>query len=253
MATPWVRSSFEPGGVTNVFQLFCFAPAALADVPLSAERFGLPSPQAMDGVEVRELPRELDAAWFDGFRSGALRNVARECLQGDLSGLDAATRVVAVLISRADTADLTHVQAGWAAAQWLVARGATVVLDAQAQRFWKGDDVASWPPGRPFALSTDVNVVVEGEPTASTATLHTRGLQKFGRPDLVVFDVPGARWDPVAALLRAAAARLADGAVFKAGQTLVLGDQRVRCEPYRPGARQDLHLNNDGLELTAGS
>ena len=249
---PWTRSHFRSGGGANVFQLFCFA-QSLTDLPFSAPRFGLPSPGAMQGVEVRELPRALDPAWFDGFRSGALRTVARECLQGDLSGLDAATTMVAVLINRPDAADLVHLQAGWASAQWLVARGASVVLDAQSQRFWRGDDVADWPAERPFALTTDVNVVVEGEPTAPTATLHTRGLQKFGRPDLVVFDVPGPRWDAVGGLLRGLAARLAMGDVFAPGDTVELGDQRVRCDRYAPGPRGNLHLNNDGLVLSPGS
>lgn len=247
----WQRSAFQPGGAPNVFQLFCFSTGPLADVPMSAARFGLPSPEAMQFVEVRELTREMDSAWFDGFRSGSLRAIATTALQGDVSALDAATQLTAVLINRPDSADLAHVQAGWAVAQWLIARGVTVVLDAQTNRFWKGEDVADWPPVRPFALSNDVNVVVEGEPTAPTATIHTRGMQKFGRPDLVVRDAPAPKWDEVAALVRALAAQLVDGTVLKTGDVVRLGENAVKVSVFKPTAETELHLNNHALLLTA--
>jgi hypothetical protein len=40
----------------------------------------------MKFIEVRELPRELDTAWFDGFRSGSLRALAAQALGGDQIG-----------------------------------------------------------------------------------------------------------------------------------------------------------------------
>ncbi|MFT3711512.1 MAG: hypothetical protein QM817_28080 [Archangium sp.] len=251
-AIAWQRSAFQPGGFTNQFTLFCFSQALKSDVPMSASRFGLPSPDAMKLVEVRELPREVDAQWFDAFRGGSLRNIASHWLGGDLSALDLATQLTALLISREDTAELTHVQAAWAATKWLVERGATVVLDAQCNRFWKAADVADWPVVRPFSLSIDVNVVVEAEPTAAKAVIHTRGMQKFGRPDLVVFDVPAARWDPVGALIRSIASQLVDGVVLRAGDLVNINDEKVKLSAYAPTPQTELHLNNVGLVLSAG-
>ena len=218
---------------------------------MSAARFGLPSPDAMKLVEVRELTREMDSAWFDGFRSGSLRAIATQAL-GDVSALDAATQLTAVLISRDDAADLVHLQAGWAVTQWLVARGVTVVLDAQTNRFWKGAEVAEWPANRPFALSTDVNVVVEAEPTSPTATIHTRGLQKFGRADLVVRDVPGERWDAVAGLVRALAHQLADGVVLRAGDRVNIDGRSLTLSAFKPTPETDLHLNNEAFLISLG-
>jgi hypothetical protein len=253
MSTPiatWQRSHFQPGGAPNAFQLFCFSAGPLkAEVPLSATRFGLPSPEVMKLVEVRELTREMDSAWFDGFRSGSLRAIATQAL-GDVSTLDAATQLTAVLISRDDGADLAHLQAGWAVAQWLVARGVSVLLDAQTNRFWKGAEVAEWPANRPFALSTDVNIVVEAEPTSPTATIHTRGLQKVGRPDLVVRDVPAEQWDAVAGLVRALALQLADGVVLRAGDRVNIDGKSLTLSKFKPTPETDLHLNNDAFLIT---
>ncbi len=213
---------------------------------MSAARFGLPNAEAMKLVEVRELTRELDSAWFDGFRSGSLRALATQAL-GDVSALDAATQLTAVLVDREDSANLAHLQAAWATVQWLVARGVSVVLDAQTNRFWKAADVAEWPANRPFSLSIDVNVVVEAEPTSPIAHIHTRGLQKFGRPDLVVRDVPGERWDAVAGLVRALAGQLANGVVLRAGDQVNIDGKSLRLSVYKPTPELDLHLNNDGL------
>ncbi len=253
MTTPvstWPRTGFQPGGGRNVFQLFCFSTGPLkGDVPLSASRFGLPAPEAMKLVEVRELTRDMDSTWFDGFRAGSLRGVATQAL-GDVSALDSATQLTAVLVDREDTADLSHLQAAWATAQWLVARGVSVVLDAQTNRFWKGADVAEWPASRPFSLSIDVNVVVEAEPTSPIANVHTRGLQKFGRPDLVTRDVPGEQWDAVAGLVRALAGQLANGVVLRAGDRVNLDGKSLTLAAYKPAPESDLHLNNEGLLIT---
>lgn len=250
MSTPiptWPRTAFQPGGSLNAFQLFCFSSGPLrTDVPMSAARFGLPSPEVMKLVEVRELTRELDTAWFDGFRSGSLRAIATQAL-GDMSALDSATQLTAVLISREDAPDLAHLQAGWAVTQWLVARGVSVVLDAQTNRFWKGADVAEWPAARPFALSTDVNIVVEAEPTSPTATIHTRGMQKFGRPDLVVLTVPGALWDAMAGLVRALALQLADGVVLRAGDRVNIDGKSLTLSTFKPTPETELHLNNEAF------
>ena len=216
---------------------------------MSAARFGLPSAEAMALMEVRELTREMDSAWFDGFRAGSLRAVATQAL-GDVSALDAATQLTAVMVDREDAANLMHLQAAWATAQWVVARGASVVLDAQTNRFWRGADVADWPASRPFSLSIDVNVVVEAGQTSPIANIHTRGLQKFGRQDLVVRDVPGAQWDSVAGLVRALAGQLANGVVLRPADRVNIDGKSLTLSAYKPTPELDLHLNNDGLLLT---
>ncbi len=227
----------QPGGRPNAFHLFCFAPRfAPPGAPLS--------PEGAQHCEVRHLPRAADPRWFDGFRSGSLRALARSAL-ADLSALDAAAEVVVVIAQRPDAADLTHLQAAWAFAQDAVGRGATVVLDAQSNRFWCGAEVADWPANRPFALSSEVNIVVEAEERSGAASaVHTRGLAKFGRPDLVAFDVPSGEWDATAALLRVAAMRLALGAVLRPGDSMPIDGGSVHFSQYET---DPLHLNNEAL------
>jgi len=86
-----------------------------------------------------------------------------------------------------DQPDLTPLQTVWGLARWLCARGAAVVLDVHAFRFrtrsqlealtFDGSDV-----------ERDVKLVFEKSPTREGLhLLHTRGLCKFARPELLSF------------------------------------------------------------------
>lgn len=245
---PWGRPLYTATAARRRLELFCFS-AQLVELPLVAERFGLPGDEAMRGFEVRDLDRSLDPQWFDGFRSGALRAVASAQLGEAMAQFDEATQLTAVLFDGPDAPSLSHLQAGWGVAQWLCARGATVVLDPAAQRFWLRDAVLAWAPARSFNLSSELSVLVEETPLPDgTFLVHTRGLGKFARPDLLLAGVSRAEWDKAGGVLRAIAAQLAAGAVVHAGQQWTGGAVPVRFTTYTPGTNlPQLHLNNEAL------
>jgi hypothetical protein len=228
--------------------LFCFS-GALRDAPMSALKYGAPSQRALEGLAVQEVPRDADAGWFDGFRQGALRSVAATQLGPALKDLDAATTLHVVQVERADPTDLTHLQAAWAVVAWLVDRGATVVLDAHAQRYWTAAGLRDWPASRPFALSAEVSVLVEDTPQPDgTFVVHTRGMKKLARPDLVAVGVPKAGWDRAGALLRTLALAMAGGVALRPGEATTEATTPVRLSAYAPpGNAPQLHLNNAAL------
>lgn len=165
--------------------LVCFGVSFSNDVPLSANRFGIPDKRSAAAYDVREHDRAANAAWFDGWRSGALRMVAESDLGTSLADLDAAEHCFTLEGVFVEPTDLGYLQAAWGLARWLVARGATVVLDAHAGRFVSG---ASLPPSEAeLDVRREVNLIFETEPhqAAGGHILHTRGLRKFGRPDIV--------------------------------------------------------------------
>ena len=93
-------------------------------------------------------------------------------------------------------------------------------------------------------------MVAENEPTPRFGhALHTRGMIKFARPDLVT-GVPPERVSEVAAMINSVAGRLADGAVLEPGQVLNRGGRAMRVLAYQPGRNApELELNNDALLL----
>lgn len=245
----WPRPRHTRTDAVARVDLFCFSAGPLAGLPMSALKYGLPGEKAMEGLEVHDVPRSADPAWFDAFRGGALRNVAASQLGPALKDLDAATALHVLQLEKTDPADLTHLQAAWAVTKWLVDRGVTVVLDAHAQRFWKAEELRDWPAVRPFALSAEVSVLVEDTPQPDgTYVVHTRGMKKLARPDLVALRVPKEKWDQAGALLRTLALAMAGGVVLRAGETTKEAKTEVRLSAYAPpGNAPQLNLNNDGL------
>jgi len=203
--------------------LVAFGRGPLAeDVPLSLAGFGLPSAEHAGAIEVRTVRRTDDPAWFDGWRAGSLRHIATTDLGAALADLDAADHAHLILAGPTAPADLGYLQSAWGLARYLVARGATVVLDVHAMAFHVGAALPSAQAA--FDVAREVRVVFETDATRPDGAhaLHTRGMRKFGAPELV-------------ALCRAADAQLVAEVVLR------LADRVAR------GA--DLTLPRHGIEL----
>ena len=175
--------------------LFVFGNGPLAgDAELSMERYGAPSREALAGIGVQTIPRARDAAWFDAFRSGSLRAIATQDLGPQLAELVASDHVHLVSAAPRAATDLTYLQAAWAIVRWLGARGAGLVLDAMAMTFVPVAHVQG--AGEPLDVKREVRVVYETSSTRPDRAhaLHTRGMKKFGAPDIVALctdeDVP---------------------------------------------------------------
>lgn len=154
-------------------------------VELSLERFGAPSQAAAEQCSLRTIDRAADPRWFDAWREGSLREIAKTDLGDDLRLLDAAVHAHVIMCAPQAPADLGYLQAAWALARYLVSRGAALVLDAHAMTYVPAGKLQ--PAGAPLDVSREVRVVYETSPTRGddAHALHTRGMRKFGAPDLV--------------------------------------------------------------------
>lgn len=173
-----------PHAMLAVFSTGPLAPDAA--LPLARGTYGIASAADAEALDVRVIPRAAGAAWFDGWRDGALRSIAAPDLGDDgLAALDAADHVHLLTAEPRGPADLGYLQAMWGVARWLVARGATTVLDVHAHTFVRG--AALPPPDAPFDPRREVRIVFEtsSDRTDGAHALHTRGLRKLGAPELV--------------------------------------------------------------------
>lgn len=210
--------SCDPAGVQNIH--VCIDALAFPDV--------LPFWRAILGYRERgDLPVDLS----------------------DPARLDAVTHLYDVRIQIGDPADLTHLQLAWAVAAGLVRAGCHTILDAHAITWLDGDSVAALPADRPFALGHEISILAETDLTAGFGhAVHTRGMHKFARPDLIT-GVPAEEIEYTGRVLNHLAGRLAEGAVLVPGQVLRLGDDHtMELSAYRPdGNVPEVHLNNHGL------
>ncbi len=222
--------------------------AVLTDLDLAGV---VPASAPVDALDVRVHSYAENPEWIDGWRTGPLRNLAARELP-DPAALDAATFCYTIQVSVTDPADLTHLQLAWAVAAAVCRAGAIAVLDAFAHDWSPASVVAGLDPHRPFTVIREVSVVAEAEVAAGFGhPVHTRGMTKFGRPDLIT-GIPGERIGEAATVLNQLAAMLADGHVLAPGQQIRIdGERTLTVVPYVPDDRiPDVSLIDDGLLLT---
>lgn len=157
-------------------------------MPFSQAAFGIPAASASlcEAFDMQTVERARDPRWFDGFRSGSLRGIAERDLGGaTLHTLDAADHAHVVRAEIEAPSDLGYLQVAWAYARYLVARGGRCVLDMMAIRWIAGDALP--PPEAKLDVGREVQIIYETDSTRPdhAHALHTRGMRKFGVPDLV--------------------------------------------------------------------
>ncbi len=123
------------------------------------------------------VTRAMNPAWFDAWRRGSLRTIAEQDLGAKLADLDACDTAHVITSEPPDAIDLGYLEAAWALVREL---DPIVVLDAIAMRYL---------PAAPTELdiANEFRLVFETDAVGSDRAhaLHTRGMQKFGAPDLI--------------------------------------------------------------------
>jgi hypothetical protein len=142
-------------------------------------------PPTARSSSVQTVTRAMDPGWFDAWRRGSLRAIAEQDLGTDIATLDAADHVHVIACTPGIVTDLAYLQEAWAMARTLITRGASVILDAHAMSYIPGARVQ--PAGEPFDIRREVRVVYETDAMRArdAHAMHTRGMRKFGAPDLI--------------------------------------------------------------------
>lgn len=186
----WRRPYFKAGEQPTKIFFVCFGKGPLAEVGLGRARFGLPSDELANRVEVREHRRAAGRAWFENWWAGAFGVIAAQDLGDDLALLTTSDVCYTLSLELPDQADLVPLQSVWGLVRWLCARGMSVVLDVHAFRFRTRADVDALD-FRESDVQRDVKLVLESEPAEQGLHLmHTRGLCKCARPELMCFIQP---------------------------------------------------------------
>lgn len=186
----WPRPYFKATEQQTKIFFVCFGKAPLSELPLSRARYGLPESDLLNRVDVREHVRATNKTWFEGWWSGAFAAVAERDLGADLPLLTTSNVCFSLGLELGDQADLSPQQSVWGLARWFCERGADVVLDVHAFHFRARQDVDQLDFGAADVLR-DIKLVLEAEPTRDGLHLmHTRGLCKFARPELMCFVGP---------------------------------------------------------------
>lgn len=230
MVTIWPRQNYVTGGGPGAYALVALSSEKLADpLPISRSRHGMPTSEGAGAVALVVRDRASDATWFD---DNVIMPFA-PLIENDLDAAAAAAASVAqyayiVTSDIHDPDDLSHVQAGWALAKCICEQGAAVVIDVTAARAHAGSDIAALAPDRSFEVMHEVTLFFDERDDADAGAsmiAWTAGMQKFGRPNLLIADIERDYAAVAATVLRDAATALADGDRLELGDTLTIGER----------------------------
>jgi len=249
----WQRPFWTPGGAEAEVAMVAFSQTPLpAGFTLAGERHGAPSAGVPKTLNLGTLSARDNAEWIQGFFEPELLELARADLGGSPARLGEARHAHTLSGCFPDAPHLDHLQAVWALLRALAEAGCFVFLDLVAARWLSPDEVAALAPDAPFELDREISIILESEVRAEGVQVcHTRGLRKFGRPDLLSFEPPEQDGEATAGLLHALAERLALGEQVGAGDTFRAEDGLERpFLAYDPTAGSPaVHLENAGLVL----
>ena len=247
---PWPRRG-KPDGRTASVILFAFSASPLpSPLPLNRVKHGVPDGDGMKHVGVASIAREQAPEWFAGFFSEPGATMAR----GELGPAVYEAAATSTFVHRIDAEivsppDLGYLQAAWALARCAGDTGATAVLDAHSLRWWSRETIRSWKLDAPFDVDREITLVLETDPASGgSQLLHTRGMAKLARPDLVIAIEDPAESGTLAKALRELARRAATGIALEPETRTAAEGQRFELVKYAPEL-PDLGIGNEALVL----
>ncbi len=246
----WQRELFVPTDRTAAIDFRCLMMNHPGALELGPEH-GFPDIEWPTQLHVTVANRDDDPEWVESLLGGWLFDRAAIDLgEPRARVLSKATHCLAISGDLNDRADLGYLQAAWAVARLAMDRSGLAVLDVRQGIWFDASQLRSWPADRNLDLNYEVNFVIEQDPEPDLGHIvHTRGMEKFARPDLVI---PGIRRDQssvAANLLSVLTGALTRGKHLRPGETARLGASSLLFfDEYRAGVNApDLELNNDAL------
>lgn len=244
----WPRRRYVAGG-GRPFVYF----AVYGDIDTDAEmsRAAYRSEGVPDGLELSGFDRDGQPEVFARFESGFLWD-----------RLEAEAPALAVEVERApgciilrgtpdEDSTLDYLRDSVGLLTFLLDRGGCAVFDPQMLKWWGADEWRRmvFEPAAPVATRHVLTLVTEDEARPGRLWFHTRGMRKFGRPDLSLRNVGAARRDAVLDLFDRFIALFADGAVVADGEEIRIDTLPPGGRAFRRGGPDDPDFNNHYLEL----
>jgi len=217
-APSWPRPHWQPSDEEAVLLFFVFG-AFPEDLAIPAVRYG--SPGLPDGVELQRFQNAVLSKWEGYPLAGALGELLREDSPEAFAAAKAAPHVVAIRGRFADREALDYLRDTLGVVAALTDIGGKAVVDPQILSLF---DAASWrehylikggAPTRHHVL-----ILCSPEETKGRSWIRTRGMRKFGRPDISLTNVPDREIDRAGALAERFVDLGALGAHFEEGQTV---------------------------------
>lgn len=240
----WPRPHFSPSSGRPFILYLVFGEFAANLAPSQSKHrvSGMPNGLRVDGFSAREPGLE------PFFRDEPFASLLREspALASAVKGASSCMRFIGELDDQ-PTLDYLRDVVGMVTAA--LDAGGVAVLDPQALAWWTGDDFRStfFEPAAPVEQE-HIAFLASQEDDGAT-WLHTRGMRKFGRPDISVHGVLDHEREAVVDLMQRLVHSMAEGEVVPEGKAIRMMSLGAGLTCHHAGDLDDPDFNNVRIEV----
>jgi len=247
MLKDWTRSFYQPNGGDPFLFYVVYGSVDLA-APLSPDTYrsnGLP-----DGLEAMRYTADEHADVVSGFREGYLWEQLLRDEPAFASQIASAGECVVLRGAPSDSQSLNYLRDTVGLLIHFLDHGGVCIYDPQMFQWWKPEDWRKriFEPAGPVPRH-HVVILTSDEDTDQRTWFHTRGMRKFGRPDLSLHEVAPSSHAAVIDLFNRFIEHQAFGAVVPEGQSIRIASLPHGMTCHHAGSLEDPDFNNVHLEI----
>lgn len=236
----WLRPHFTPGGPLPKLFYAVFGSFPRAMPPLSRVRY------RSQGLPAGVIVSKQDASKF---REGPLWEALQEHNPRCARAVAVAPACMAVKGRVEEPEMLDYLRDTIGLVTYLLDQGGVALYDPVALRWWEPSEwkTQAFRPGEPRPR-THVTVLATQE-EGGTIWLHTRGMLKFGRPDLSMRGVARGSEGLYTELFNRFIEYQALGGVIEEGREVRMAGLRSGLRCFHKGSQEDPDFNNVHIEI----
>jgi hypothetical protein len=242
----WPRRHYRPGGADAYLFYVVYGPLQGSSA-ISRSRYrceGIPA-----GVEVSSYHPEMNPQVVDSFREGYLWDLFREAHPEVAQETARAAECLMIRGELKDPQTLNYLRDVVGLIQWRLDQGAISVYDPQMFHWWIPAEwrERAFEPGGP--VPRHHAVILYSEEPEGTEWFHTRGLRKFGRPDLSIHHVTSRYRNAVIELCNRFIEYQAFGGIIDDGEEVRMAALPSGMTCWNRGDIEDPDFNNRHVEI----
>lgn len=247
----WERPRFTKPGGRRRFVYEAFSAHEMKNGVKVGAKHGLPPGPAPANLQMMQHHRPEHSPWLDAFFKSAFIRMLEARAPERIDEIRKLPYGWGLSCEDEDGPDNDFLQYGFALVRAMFEMGAGAVVDVDTGLWFLPDDMTKIPVDSDFSILPFVNVVIEPRPAPiGPYVINTRGLVKFGRPDLVVCRVPQQYLGHAQTLLYTVSNYLAQGAHLEPDESMTLkSSPKIFARPYPQNDPLQVVLNNAGILL----
>ncbi len=242
----WERKNYSEGG-DSPFLFYVVFGSDTNELRLSRSKHRCDS--IPEGLDISSYGPSTHPEVLDEFRQGYLWDELRKEELHLAGQVEAQTKCVIVQGKVADDRSLNYFRNTIGLLTGLLEARGVAIYDPQSFQWWAPGKWRTTVFEPASALPREHVVILVSDEERHTKWVHTRGMRKFGRPDLSVRGVPPDHFDAVVDLLNRFIEFQAFGGVIAEGQEIRMQSLLMGMRCTHGGNVDDPDFNNSHVEI----